>query len=135
MSLKKILRSFIINLAAIILVNQAIPGFVVSGGYEGYLITAAVLTGVNLALKPLIRLLLLPINLLTLGTFRWLANVFTLYLVTLLVPYLEIVSFTFPGWSYQGFIVPEIFLAKVWVLVISSFFISLLTTFLFWLFR
>ncbi len=133
--MKKIVRSLVINLAAILLISQIMAGFKISGGYEGILFTAAVLTGVNLAIKPLIRILLLPINLLTLGAFRWVANVFSLYLVTLLIPYLEITSFIFPGFSYQGFIIPEMFLAKILVLIISSFLISLFTTFLFWLFR
>ena len=133
--MKKIIRSLVINLAAIVLISQIMAGFKISGGYEGILFTTAVLTGVNLAIKPLIKVLLLPINLLTLGAFRWVANVFSLYLVTLLIPYLEITGFTFPGFFYQGFIIPEMFLAKIWVLIISSFLISLFTTFLFWLFR
>jgi len=133
--MKKIFRSLVINLAALILVSQAIAGFKISGGYQGILFTAIVLTGVNFAIKPLIKLLLLPINLITLGAFRWVANVFSLYLVTLLIPYLEIFSFTFPGFTYQGFIIPEMYLVKIWVLFISSFLISLFTTFLFWLFK
>jgi len=132
---KKIFRSLVINLAALILVSAAIAGFRISGGYQGLLFTGAVLTGINLAIKPLIKLLLLPINLITLGAFRWVANVFSLYLVTLLVPYLEIFGFAFPGFFYQGFIIPEMYLAKIWVLVISSFLLSLFTTFLFWLFK
>jgi len=132
---KKIFRSLVINLAALILVGEVIAGFRISGGYQGILFTAAVLTGIHFAIKPLIKLLLLPINLITLGAFRWVANVFSLYLVTLLIPYLEIFSFTFPGFSYQGFIIPEMYLAKIWVFIISSFLISLFTTFLFWLFK
>lgn len=133
--MKRVLRAFIINLAALILVGQLITGFKISGAYQGLLFTTVVLTGVNFVIKPLIKILLLPINLVTLGAFRWLTNVFSLYLVTLLVPYLEITGFTFPGWNYQGFIIPEMYLAKIWVLVIASFLISLITSFLFWLFK
>ncbi len=133
--MKKILRSLIINAAALALIGQVVSGFKISAGYEGLLLAAAVLAGVNLVIKPLIKLLLLPINLLTLGAFRWLVNVFSLYLVTLLIPYLEITGFNFPGWTYNGFTIPEMYLAKIWVLVIASFFISLFSTFLFWLFK
>lgn len=132
--MKKILKTFIINIASLILVVQIFAGFKISEGIEGILFTAAVLTGVNFVLSPLIKLLLLPINLLTLGAFRWVANVFSLYLVTLLVPYLEIVSFTFPGFSYQGFIIPTVHLGSILVLILSSFLISLTTTIFFWLF-
>jgi uncharacterized membrane protein YvlD (DUF360 family) len=132
--LKKICRNFLINGVALMLVSSFFAGFKISQGLTGIAFTAAVLTGINLALKPLIRLLLLPINLLTLGAFRWLANVFSLYLVTLLVPYLKIEGFQFPGFSYQGFIVPSMYLGFLVVLLISSFLISLINTFLFWLF-
>ena len=132
--MKKILRSFLINSVALILVSSLFAGFKISQGLTGIFFTSAVLTAINLALKPLIRLLLLPINLITLGAFRWVANVFSLYLVTLLVPYLEIVGFQFPGFSYQGFIIPSMFLGTFVVLFISSFLISLINTFLFWLF-
>lgn len=133
--MKKILRAFVINLAAVIVISQIISGFKISEGYEGIILTSAVLTGVNFGIKPLIKLLLLPINLLTLGAFRWLTNVFSLYLVTLIVPHLSVVGYDFPGFVYQGFVIPEMYLAKIWVLVISSFLISLLTTFFFWLFK
>ncbi len=132
--MKKILKTFIINIASLILVSQIFAGFKISGGIEGILFTAAVLTAVNFAINPLIKLLLLPINLITLGAFRWVANVFCLYLVTLLVPYLEIASFTFPGFSYQGFTIPTMHLGSILVLILSSFLISLITTIFFWLF-
>lgn len=133
--MKKLFRSLVINAAALTLVSQMLSGFKISGGYEGLLITAAVLAGINLAVKPLVKLLLLPINLLTLGAFRWLINVFSLYLVTLLVPYLEITGFRFPGWVHEGFIIPAMHLSQIWVIVIASFLISLFSTFLFWLFK
>ena len=133
--MKKLLRSIIINAAALALVSQVMAGFKISSGYEGVFLTALVLAGINLVVKPLIKLLLLPINLITLGAFRWLINVFSLYLVTILIPYLEITGFNFPGFSYKGFIISEMYLSTLWVLVIASFLISLFSTFLFWLFK
>lgn len=133
--IKDLLRSLIIAAAALFLVSQIILGFKISGGYQGIIVTSVVLVGINFAVKPIIKVLLLPVNLLTLGAFRWLANVFSLYLVTLLIPYLEITSFHFSGFVYEGLIIPEMLVSKIWTLLISSFLISLLSTFLFWLFK
>jgi len=133
MNFKKHLRSFVFNLIALWLVAQFIQGVSFVGGYQTLLLAALALTLVNLLVRPLIKLLLLPINLLTLGAFRWLVNVITLYLVTLLVPQFKISGFLFPGFTYQGFIVPAIYLTSFWVYVLSSFFLSLITSFLFWL--
>ncbi|MCL6561777.1 MAG: phage holin family protein [Firmicutes bacterium] len=54
---------------------------------------AAVILGlVNLVVRPVVRLLALPLNLLTLGLFGWVINGLMLKLVSLLVP-----GFVVPG--------------------------------------
>lgn len=131
--MKKYLRLFLFNLVSLWLVTSFLPGASFSGGYQTLALAAMVLTLVNLLIKPLINLLFLPINLLTLGMFRWVINVITLYLVTLFVPQFKITSFFYPGFNYQGFMVPSMYLSAFWVLVLSSFIISLTTTFLLWL--
>lgn len=135
MKIKRHLRSFVFNLATLWLISQMLEGVSFSGGYQTLFLAAVALTLVNFLVKPLIKLLLLPINLLTLGAFRWLVNVIALYLVTLLVPQFEIKSFLFPGFSYQGFVVPSIYLGTFWVYVLVSLFLSLITSFLFWLIK
>lgn len=133
MKIKKHFRFFVFNLAALWLVTQFLEGASFVGGYQTLVLATIALTLVNLLVKPLIKLLLLPINLITLGAFRWLVNVIALYLVTLLVPQFKISAFVFPGFFYQGFSVPSIHLGTFWVYVLASLFLSLTTSFLFWL--
>lgn len=131
--IKKYLRLFLINSVSIWLIAQIAAGITLSGGRQTLMTAGLVLTLVNLAVKPLINLLLLPINLVTLGTFRWLVNVFVLWLVTLIVPQFQINAFSFTGFSWQGFIIPSLMLGKFWAFVLISFLISLVTSFLLWL--
>ncbi|TSC54147.1 MAG: putative membrane protein [Microgenomates group bacterium LiPW_31] len=133
MAIKKYLRLFLINLVSFWLVAKLVGGVNYSGGFQTLAWAALALMIVNLTVRPLINLLLLPINLITLGAFRWLVNVLALYLVTLVVPQLKISAFLFPGFNYQGFIIPPVYLAIFWVLVIASFLISLITSFFLWL--
>lgn len=133
MAIKKYLRLFLVNLVSFWLVSKLVEGVNYSGGLQTLAWAALALMIVNLAVKPLVNLLLLPINLITLGAFRWLVNVLTLYLVILIVPQLKISAFLFPGFNYQGFIIPPIFLATFWVFVIVSFLISLISSFFLWL--
>lgn len=133
MPLKKYLRLFLVNLAAFWLATNWLGGVTASGGIKTLLYAALVLTLVNLFVRPLLKLLLLPINLLTLGAFRWLVNVLALYLVTLLVPELKITGFLFPGFTWQGFVIPEIYLSDFWALTATSFLLSLVVTSLLWL--
>jgi len=133
MKIKKHLRSFVFNLFGLWIAVQLIKGLSHQGGYQTILLAGLALTVVNLLVKPLIKLVFLPINLITLGAFRWLINVIALYLVTLVVPQLQINSFFFSGFSYQGFVIPAFQLGIFWVYVVTSFLISLVTSFLHWL--
>jgi putative membrane protein len=133
--MKRHLRSLIINLASLWLVAGVFSGVSYGGDYQTLLLASLVLTVVNLFVRPLINLLLLPVNLITLGAFGWLVNVATLYLVTILVPQFEITSFVFPGFSYQGFIIPSLNLSVFFVFILASFLISLISNFLSWLFK
>jgi putative membrane protein len=67
----------------------------VSYGDEGWtlVIAAAVFTLVNMWLRPVVRLLSLPLIILTLGLFLFVVNVLMLYVTDWLVPDFEIASF------------------------------------------
>lgn len=134
--MKSILRSFLINGLALWLVSQALPGSMnFSRGTETLLFTAFVLGIINLFVRPLLKLFLLPINLLTLGAFRWVVNVLSLYLVTVVVTDFKIQNFFFPGFSYNVVTVPSLFLTGFWAFVLVSFSLSIISHFLFWLSR
>jgi len=133
--IKKYLRFFLINLFALWLVAYIFTGVSFTGGWQTLALAALVLTLLGTLIKPLIKLLLLPINLITLGTFRWLINVITLWLVTIIVPQFEIRGFLFEGVNYQGFTIPSFYLATFWAFVLTSLVISLVTTLTLWLIR
>lgn len=131
--MKKYLRLYLYNLASLWLVTHIIPGVKIGGGVKALASASFALSLADLIVKPLINLLLLPINLLTLGAFRWVANVAALYLVTMITPQLEISGFKFLGFSYDGLIITPFYISKFWALVLASFIISFTTSFLLWL--
>lgn len=131
--MKRILRSFAIHLFAVWVIATAVGGIFYNDNFVTLALGAAALTAVDILIKPLINLLLLPFNLITLGTFRWISNVVTLYLATLLVPDFSISAFTYPGFSSSLFIIPETHLSVFWAYIAISFGISIISSFLFWL--
>lgn len=135
MNLKKYLRSFVFNSGALWLAAYLIEGVNFSGNYRTVLSAGLALTLVNILVRPIIKLLLLPINLLTLGAFRWLANVAALYLTTVIVPEFSIKGFYFAGYSNQGFTVPAFETGAFWAYVLVSLFISLVVSFIYWLIK
>ena len=61
-----------------------IAGFKLDSTWQSYLLAAVIFLLFNLLVTPILKLLLLPINLLTLGLFRWLTQVLVIYLYDLL---------------------------------------------------
>jgi putative membrane protein len=81
------------NAVALFVAATLVSG--VSYGDEGWtlVIAAAVFTLVNMWLRPVVRLLSLPLIILTLGLFLFVVNVLMLYLTDWLVRDFEIASF------------------------------------------
>ena len=131
--MRKIIRSILINVASIWLVSMMVTGIVLERGFETLLVAAFALGLINLLIKPVINILLLPINLITLGTFRWLVNVAALYLVTVIVPDFKIIAFEFMGFSYKGIVIPAFSFNLILSFLVITFLISLVSSFFYWL--
>ncbi len=131
--MKNILKSFLINAVALYVLTVIIPAFKISGGLNSFLTAGVTLTVLNILVKPILNLLLLPINLLSLGFFRWASSVLIIWMLSKLTPGLSITSYSFVGFNYQGFIVPPANFSVLWTLIIGSFMISIITTFLDWI--
>lgn len=88
---------------------------------------------INLLLVPLLKVLFLPLNLLTLGLFAWITNVLALYALTSIVSDFQLLPYTFAGANFSGIIVPSYELSPFLVAIAASFLIGLITHFLQWL--
>lgn len=131
--MKALLRYFLINLVSLWLTTEVIRGLTYSGGFRILIIGAAVFTVINFLLVPLIKVMLLPLNILTLGFFTWLTNVIALYALTTIVPYFKLMPFTFPGYNLSGLIIPSVELSTLWVAVVASLMLGLITHILHWI--
>lgn len=69
------------NAVAIIAANQLVEGFIFEGDLLALIITAIILTLINIFIKPIIKLFLSPFIVLTLGLFIIVINAFTLYIL------------------------------------------------------
>lgn len=133
--MKTLIRIFLFSLFSLWLTPSLIGGLKISGGWQIYLLSAAVLGGIYLFVRPILKLLFFPINLVSLGLLSWLTNVAVLYLLTLVVPQITISAWQFPGFSYQGIIVPSCPLNQIATFIVVALTLSLIINFLVWLSR
>lgn len=85
--------------------------------------------------KPIINILLLPINLVTFGLFKWVAYAVTLYIVTLVVPGFKLLDFVFKGFNTYWISIPGIALSGVLAFLAFSFVISMVSSVVHWIFK
>lgn len=97
----QLLLKLCITALALLLVAYLLPGIEVSG-FLTALLVALVLGLVNLILKPILIVLTLPINILTLGLFTFIINGFLFWLVATFVPGFSVGGF---WWAVLGALV------------------------------
>ena len=83
----------VINIFALFMVSNIISGITISG-WQTLIASAIVLTFINLFIKPVIKLIMLPVNILTLGFFTLIINAALLGMVSGLVKGFYIGSFS-----------------------------------------
>lgn len=133
--MKTILRAVFVNLIVLYLAVLIYPGLVYDGTFKTLLLATIALTLLNRIVKPLIKLLLLPINLLTLGIFGWVAHVATLFILTRIVSGFSVIGFFFAGFNYNGFVAPPFNVSILASYILASVVISLVSGVVAWLLR
>lgn len=130
--MKYLIRVFLFNVFALWLGSQMYPGLVVSGGWQAILSAGTVLSLLMILVQPILKILFIPINILTFGLVSWLINVIVLYLLTLFVPTVQVVAWVFTGFSRQGFAIPSFSLSYTVSLIGASLLLTFLSNFLHW---
>lgn len=113
----KIILRTIINAVALWITAQVIPNIELTGNVVTLLIVAVIFGLVNALVRPLVKLLTLPINVLTLGLFSLVINALMLVLT----------SWLSAGLTIQGSIVSGFLTA-----LLGSILISIVSTVLSW---
>ena len=131
--MRSFLRNIFINFLTLLLIAKLTGAIDFSENFLVLIWAAFFLTLLNLLVKPILNLLLMPINLLTLGAFRWVINAIVLLLVTLIVKAFVIKGFVFPGFTFSGFIVPQVSFSFLWALFLVSFLVEIARFVIFWL--
>ena len=133
--MRTILKHFLIDTVSLYLISQAVTGIVFSKGITTLVMAGFVLMLATMIVKPILNILLLPLNLLTFGLFKWVTYAITLYLVTLVVPGFGLGEFIFKTFTSYWFTIPGIALSGVFAFIAFSFVISFVSSILYWVFK
>ena len=125
--MKHIIRVFLFNVFALWLASQILPTIGIPQGWQTMLFAGLTLSMLMLIVKPVLKILFIPINILTFGLLSWVINVIVIYLLTVFVPEIRIHLWVFPGATWAGFVIPAIHFTYMSALVASSLLITIIT--------
>jgi len=131
--MKAILRNTLLNALCLFLIAQVVSGLKISGGIVTYIVAGLCLTFLFKLLKPLLNLISLPLNVVTLGLFSVVTNGIIFYVLTVFIPSVNISGFTFSGASYLGFIIPKISIGTFFAFIVIAGLQSVLFGFMKWI--
>jgi putative membrane protein len=118
--MRKILKYTLLIAFTLALQNQLWQNLVFSQNIWTIVKVAFILTIFEILLKPVIKILLLPINILTLGLFRIVINTVGLYLAVFLISDFQVNPISLNALSWQGIIIPTLNFVGFWAYVINS---------------
>lgn len=133
--MKSLIRNYVVDTGALYIASILTSGLILAEGIKTLLLAGMGLTLASLTVKPLINLLILPLNLITFGLFKWVSSAVALYLVTLIVPGFKIDNFVFLAISSGWLNIPSFSLDGILAYVGFSFLLSLMTSLMHWLIK
>jgi putative membrane protein len=95
---KRVLRNIIIAILSIYLLTYINQGFTYANGYKTLLLAGFVMFFLDTIVEPLIKIIFIPINFLTLGLFSWIIGFALFYALVYFVPAVHI-----SGWTFHGY--------------------------------
>lgn len=118
--MKKILRFTLLTSFTVAAQNQLWGNLEFSQGAITIIKIAFILAIFEIFLKPVIKILLLPINILTLGLFRIIINTFGFYLATFLLSDFKVNTINIAASNWQNYSVPAVYIPGFWAYLVNA---------------
>lgn len=124
--MKFFLKPWLINSITLAILNQTPIGFKIYNDFMGIISAGLYLTLINFFIKPLLKIILLPFNLLTLGLFSWLVNVLSFGILFFILGNVSINPFYFPGVKYGDIAIMPLTIPRLGSLIIVTIMLSII---------
>ncbi len=123
--MRYLFKKYFIVVVTIFTLTQFMPGFTVTGGWKGLFYASLILGILMFIAKPIVDLVTLPINILSLNLFSWLINILIIYVWSLIVGNVNFSLWEFPGFTLGPLSVSPFPLEKWQVVVVSGIILTL----------
>lgn len=118
--IKKFLRYILIFSFSLVTSNYLWGNIVFEKQAETIILVATILSLFEIFVKPVVKLLLLPITFITLGAIRIVIDTVGFYLATLLISECTVNDISTPGLNWYGFTIPAFSFVGIFAYLVTS---------------
>ncbi|NMC36648.1 phage holin family protein [Candidatus Beckwithbacteria bacterium] len=104
---RKTAKRWFRNILTLMVLAYIFPGFVMPFEPKTILLAASVLLIIQMFFQPLLKMLFLPINIITLGMFKWLITSSHLIITALILETIYFRPFSYGHFSLLGLTIPD----------------------------
>lgn len=133
-TMRGILRNILLYAFSLYATQQLFDGLILHGEFKTLIVGGILLAIGFKILKPVLSIISLPFNMLSLGLFSILIIAFILFLITLIYPPIEVRPFIFQGISIWGIEIHKFSVTLILSYCLISVTIYLITKLINWLF-
>lgn len=133
--MKILLKKYFITILSVFTLTQIISSFVIKGGWNRLFYASLILSILFWFAKPLINIIMLPVNLLTLNLAAWFVNIIIFLLWIRLVPDISINSWQFSGANFKVILLSPFYFSAFQVIILCSILLTIIIQFFKWLIR
>jgi putative membrane protein len=133
--MKTYLLGFLISVISFVAATLLINGLSYGHNLEVLAKAAGVFGILEIFIRPVIKILLLPLNFLTMGFLSGVGGIVILWLMSILVPGFSLNDTSFPGFSIYNLALPSYHLGVILTTIVAAAVISLLSSILYWITR
>ncbi len=119
------LKSLIITAASFYIAIQLVPTIKIGSDPKNIFLVIGGLWVISHIIKPVFSLVLLPLNLLTLGVLSLIINVGFVFALLTFLPGFKIEQYAFQGANIKGLLVPPIFFSAIMATILVAVIITL----------
>ncbi|RLC35452.1 hypothetical protein DRH14_00980 [Candidatus Shapirobacteria bacterium] len=123
--MRTILKQALLFSFALLLTNYIWDNLDFNSQLSTLLLVGFILSLFKSIVKPIIKLLLLPITIITLGSIKIIINTLGLYLSVFLIDNFQLNNIDVSAFQWQGFNIPQLSFHSFWAFLVSSISLNL----------
>jgi len=124
--MKRISRMLVFSGVALFVTTYFDRGFIIKPGWQSFLILAFLIALIYYLIVPLSKIVLLPVNILTMGLFSGILYILLIYGLDHYFGLIHIKEWIFPGVKISSFVIPKMHLGYLQNLLLSSYLLSVI---------